>query len=251
MAEQETEETRLSLEKIKGWFDLAKQAVLGLVVLAVIFYPPVIGHWIGGTGVAKGKLFGFEWETKLTNTDQELQKAQADKLKLEDQLTVARAEFKKQSELLESVQRKAQDPADTARIATALSATTRILADTQSVITATQLNSQSAQRTIAANSNLIAPDSAAGSWVLLVGSDATKQAAQDEVARARAKDYRNVRIIYNKGVYRTGVLYADRKAAFDDLPAAKVNLRKDAYVLSMDQFCPNRTDKPDLIECGS
>jgi hypothetical protein len=241
----------LSLESIKAFFDVGKQAVLGLVVLAVIFYPPVIGLWIGWTGVAKGKLFGFEWETKLTNTDQELQKAQADKLKLEDQLALARAEFKKQSELLQSVQGKPQDPADSARIASAISATTKILADSQTVINAAQQNSQSAQRTIAANSNLLAQDGAAGSWVLLTGSDTTKAAAQDEVARANAKGYRNARIIHSRSVYRTGILYPDRKAAFDDLPGAKVNLRKDAYVLSMDQFCPNREDKPDLIECGN
>ena len=239
----------LWLERSKAYFDVAKQLVLGVIVLVVVCYPPAIGNWINGTGVTKGKFFGFEWETKLNNTDAELRQAQADKLNLEGQLKVARTQFEEQSKLLELLKRELSR-ADADKIASALSATTKIIADTQNVIYTAQQNSASAQRTIAANSNLLTQDRSAGSWVLLVGSDATKEAAQDEVARARSKDYRNVRIIHNKNVYRTGILYSDRKAAFDDLPAAKINLRKDAYVLSMDQFCPNREDKSDVIECG-
>lgn len=245
------------METVKALLDLARQFLLAAVVLVVVIYPAGIGSWITATGVPKANFFGVGWETKFVKTDEDLQQSQADKLQLADQLKLANASLEKQKEVIVALQSDpAARPLPNDQVAKVLDASAKLVAQNQTVIKEAQANTQAAQQTIVANSKLVATaqqnDTVPPSpWAILAGSDPTETAARDEVRRAKNAGFANVKLIHNRGVYRTALIYPDRQTAAAALPNAKANLRQDAYVVSMDKFCPNRQDTQDLIECGN
>jgi len=250
MAEDKPAPNRL--ETAKALLDLARQCVIGLVVLVLILYPEAIGGWITKTGITKGKLFGLEWETQLSQTDEALQQSQADTLQLQDQLKAANQQVSDQKKLIEALQSGANAPSS-AEIARTVDATSKLVADGQNLIATTQQNAQVAQKALVANSSLVAPEQtaqSASSWAIITGSDTSSAAAQDEIKRATAAGFLTVKLIHSRGVYRTAIIYPDRQSATQALSGVKSKLRPDAYVVSMDKLCPNAQESGNQIECG-
>jgi hypothetical protein len=239
-----------ALEVTKGFFDLLKQVAIVAVIALLFVNPSGVGHTLEKVGITEGDLFGLKWKTNFLKTDAQFQQALADKDQLSERL--------KQTNgiLTQFVALEHSAPLITdSRITGLLASAKAALGQNTSTVDASQQNTQAAQQTVINNTPLAAradtaDTRAASQWVVLTGSDKTEDAANDEINRARRAGFQNAKIIHNRGVFRTGLVYDDRESAVTALPAAKV-VRGDAYLVSMEKWCPRpREVRADFLECS-
>jgi hypothetical protein len=91
------------------------------------------------------------------------------------------------------------------------------------------------------------------SWGIVFGGDASRRAAQDEIAKA--KGAADLAIYRKQGSYRSVAVFDSRAAADDWLPRLK-KINPGAYVVVLDRWCQNpeerdRNEQYTFIECGS
>lgn len=128
-----------------------------------------------------------------------------------------------------------------------------LVAENKSAIDKSRGTTAAAQRAILANSSLLQSDSP---WLIMIGSDPSPEQAQDERKKASGQGFENVSIYKNRSRYRTALFYKSRQEAADAFGNVKANLADDAYMVSLDKFCPRGAGaKPDaasgFVDCGS
>jgi len=78
-------------------------------------------------------------------------------------------------------------------------------------------------------------------WSIIAGGDIDLEAATYEKNKAEKNGFKDVRIWLRNGSYRTCIgKYDSNTAALDDLFDTKEKLNKTAYVVRLDQWCPNK-----------
>jgi hypothetical protein len=249
------------LEIAKGVFDVAKQCVIGLVILIVIFHPAGIGKWVEGTGLAEGEFLGLKWKKELKKTDSALIASVADKNELAEQLKLANDNLKKQSDLLNQLRDKAASPQADAHLVEVITTASKLIDQNQNALAAAQRSTQVAQQAIIANSDIVTrtqdTDATTQSqWAILAGSAPTAEAASQALQRPQGAGFPNARLFHNRGVYRTVLLFPDRKSAADALENVKDKVRPDAYMVELDKWCANYRRSPNdgatkPVECGT
>ena|ERR1700737_3410881 len=246
------------LDIAKSAFDLSKQVLIAVVLLFLVFYPAAIGGALDKMGITEGDIWGLKWKKEFKRTDDALQQSQADQDRLSAQLKLANETIQKQAQIIVSLQSKptAGAPESDPRVGAVVKAANDLIGQNQSTINATRQNSQAIQQTIVSNTQLVARaqegDSTPAQWVILTGSDPSEAAAMDEVKRAKDAGFDAVKMIHSRGVYRSGIVYRDRQIAAAALDSVRSKTRQDAYIVSMEKFCPNgREVRPDFIECGN
>jgi hypothetical protein len=247
-----TSDAKHWMEVGKTFFELCKQFALAAIIVLLLVHPAAIGTALTHMGISEGDFWGLKWKKSLEKTDDALQQAIADKDKLSDQLRLANTKIEEQAQLLATLQ-----PASPG-----LNAARLLVDQNRLAISNVQQNTQMAQQTLAVNSQLVASLEqrppiqqqqirlAPPPWAILAGSYPNEAAATAEAQQARAAGFEGARVVKNRGVFRVAVLYADRQVATDQLPAARVKLRPDSYLVSMEKWCVEPRIGPTMIECA-
>ena len=246
-----------TLELLKSVLDVVKQLAFVTFVAVLVTWPSGIGALFAKVGITEGDILDFKWKSNLKATDAELQQAQIDKDQLTSQLRLPNDTIRKQNELIVSINTHPSSAATSERVDSAVSAAKSTIDQNHAAILMAQANSQIAQQTIVQNSSLVASTAAnageaSSQWIVLAGSDTTEAAATPEVDRAVKAGFMNAKIFYNRGVYRTAIIYPDRQTAGAALPTVKDRMRQDAYLVGLNKWCPNQKEtRPGFIDCGT
>jgi hypothetical protein len=207
--------TKDILENTKSGFDLIRN--LAIVALIVIFlaWPQLINRAFTGLGIEEFDLWGFKGKTSLTHVAQDL----AFQLQVNARLTAAL---------------KRLDPHN-------------------EVISAAEAAQANAGQTLAANAAQIGAaqqaTASSGSWAVVFGADTTADAAKQEIDRAQAKKFEEVKLYLRQDWYLSVIEFPTREAAIAALPQIK-NLSRysgGAYIVNLSNWCPSSTQGSDNV----
>jgi hypothetical protein len=246
------------LDLVKSTFEVLKQVLIVAVLICLLFYPTAVGQALVSMGVTEGDVWGFKWKADFKRTDERLNEAHAALAVSEQQLAEAAARINELTAVLSALEAEVDgvQAADAAEsdLVTASRATLAEIAQTIDYASAT---SASVERTLVANAPIIAradpAPAASGNWAVVAGGDRTVDAARDELARARAAGFEEVRLVERNDWIRTVILFSTRTDATQALPNIQDWMRRrDAYVVEFERWCPDwQQVDADLVACGA
>ena len=172
---------------------------------------------------------------RLDATDSALQKSNVVSDRLTLQLKRANQTIEQQVGLLNSLQSKPQELSQM-NVPALVDLSKNLVAQNERTISAALQDNEASQVVIAANSQLVTDSH--GQWVILAGSAPDETSARKSVEQAKATRFPGATVIRNHGVYRTAIVYGDRQAASSALSLVKEKVRPDAYLTSMEKWCP-------------
>ena len=88
-----------------------------------------------------------------------------------------------------------------------------------------------------------------GAWGVIVGGGKTLEASSFEAQRARNSGYAEVLVYNRRGYYRTVVQFSNRSDARAALPDLRKRIRRSAYIVNLDRWCPGGQDRDGYSEC--
>jgi len=89
-----------------------------------------------------------------------------------------------------------------------------------------------------------------GHWGIVAGADRKKEAALYELNRLLETGYENVQLWKKEDWYRTMVVYQNKSEAEKQLPALKRRFRESAYIVNLNEWCPNPKEVDEgVFEC--
>jgi len=95
-----------------------------------------------------------------------------------------------------------------------------------------------------------APVPERGRWAIDAGADREKEAAMYELNKLQGSGYENVQLWVKDDWYRTMIVYQNKSAADQQLPALKRRFRESAYIINLNEWCPNPTEVDEgVFEC--
>ncbi|MDQ0315852.1 hypothetical protein [Amorphus orientalis] len=97
------------------------------------------------------------------------------------------------------------------------------------------------------------PDPMEPRWGIVFGSELTEDAAEQMLSRAEesGSSLPAMRLYRRNGFYRGVAELPTYAAALQDLPDIRERVRSDAYIISLDQWCPGPRSDQGTVECGS
>lgn len=238
-------------EESKGSFGLDRLISLGkdlvvllrdlaLLILAVLLllFPSTFNDLLVRAGFEEGSIVGFKWKANLLQADEALKNAQGTIAGLKVQLdktTKTLGEIQAQTNKA-SVRSSVRKLEEENRLL--LGASNKVEAAVKSSIDANVSFVEKAQSLI----------NASGGWGVVLGSDVTLPAAQDEIKRAVKHKIASAQIYHRQGYYVSIAVTDSRSAAQDYLKTAKT-FRPDAYITSMGTWCRNPQAREGYTEC--
>lgn len=200
---------------VKETLGVVREAVVIIVVLAVVFSPGVFVRW--------AKFFNEESRKAGATTEFSLgplKLAFSNAAEQVSNLAAASEEVKKLSEQLTN------DPA-AARTAEALE--TRIQASISSAKTALLAQDQAIQDAAGVTVG-------GGTYGIVVSADKTEDQTAYEVRALKRRNFNDVGIYTRQGLFRTVARFENKEAADNQLPNLQ-QYRRSAYVINLDKWC--------------
>lgn len=243
MAEQQDNLSLSGLVAIgKDLVATLRDGVLLLVVLLLLVWPQAINRILVAAGFESGSFAGLHWKAKLSETDDNLIRAQAaiaDLKEQNDQLSKALAEANAEG---------GNSGVDAKKIAGLNRLNAQVVASTARV-------QASVGSSISANAPLVqqiqTATGAADIWGVVYGADRDLDAAAYEVRKiAPQLGLTNAAIYFRQGSYRSVATTTDRVQAERMLSVAK-GRREDAYLVNMATWCPQPGDKEGYFACAA
>ncbi|WP_417067956.1 hypothetical protein [Niveibacterium terrae] len=223
----------------KDLISLLRDSSLFGLALLLLFFPKTLNTVLTSAGFDEGSIVGFKWKARLVETDDALKSAkttietlQAQLIQANDALAnvaaaVPSGDLKQKTQLVEKAGRN--------------------------VLAAAEGATDAARSTIAANANLVERAQmtipSPGGWAVIFGSDKSRQAAQDEIARAAKIGIRDARIYLRNGYFASIAVVPTREEAAEYLLIAKT-FRSDAYTTRFTTWCISPTQRDGYIECA-
>lgn len=90
---------------------------------------------------------------------------------------------------------------------------------------------------------------ASGSRWIVSGSDPALDAAQYEAKRAERLGYAKDAIYLRQNFYRTVIEFPDDMTAQENLPKIRASLNQGAYLINLEQWCPNAQQRDGYFQC--
>lgn len=90
---------------------------------------------------------------------------------------------------------------------------------------------------------------ASGSRWVVVSGDTALDAAQFEVKRANKNGYPNDSIYLRQNSYRTVIEFPNEATAQEKLPDIRSKLNQGAYLINLEQWCPNAQQRDGYFQC--
>ncbi len=240
MTDKPTQENKRSILGI--WKDLVAvvrdTAILALGILLILF-PTKFNDLLVNAGFEEGNVVGFKWKAKLVESDQALKEAQAN-------ITDLAAQNEKLTKALYDVQSKSIDSIEKQRLIELEEENKRLK------ITSARVEAN-IQTTIAGNAALVEKAQTSSStivkWGVVYGGDTDLASAQYETGSIAKKfELTNAAIYFRQGSFRSVAIASDRSEAEHLLFKAK-NRRGDSYIVNVERWCPNISQKEGYVEC--
>ena len=77
-------------------------------------------------------------------------------------------------------------------------------------------------------------------WGIVFGADKTIFGAEYEIKKAK-EIFKNVRLFYRKGWYRSVIVFDNKEKAEEKLPEIRNKLREGSYLVTLSKWCPQVT----------
>lgn len=228
-----------SLAVGKDLFALLRDGSLFLLALLLLAFPRFLNDVLTSAGFEEGSVVGFKWKARLVETDDALKTAKATIDSLQAQLKQANDALASATAAVPSGELRNQIQA--------VEKSGRQLAE------ATVNASEAARSTITENAPLVeraqSVVSSTGAQAVIIGSDRTLSAAQDEVRRATKAGITNVSVYFRNGYYATLSVVDSRDKATEYLRIART-FRPDPYIARMGSWCTSPVPREGYTECS-
>jgi hypothetical protein len=203
------------LENTKSAFDLARDFLIAVLIVAFLAYPPIINRALTGLGIDEFDLWGFKGKTSLSTV--------------------------------------AQDLAFQRQVNATLTAELERLNASPEIVEAARAAQANADQTLSANATQIAvaqeATASSGPWAVVFGADTTLADAMQEINRAKANRFEEANVYFRQGWYRSAISFATREAATAALARIK-NLSRHsggAYIVDLAQWCSRSAQRGDSV----
>ena len=211
-----------------------------LLVLAVLLLalPETLNSVLVKAGFEEGSVVGFKWKSKLVSSDASLKEANA---------TISDLQKKNQelSKALTDATTIGNAPELKARLA-------KLQVENEKLEQTVKQVQSSVNSTISSNAQfvkqaLVSADTKR--WGIVYSGDSTLEGAKYETETiARNLQIPNAAVYLRQGSYRSVSVLTDRSLAEEVLVKAKKR-RQDAYIVTMEGWCPKVTERSGFFEC--
>jgi len=221
---------------IAVWKDLIallRDSALFAIAVLLLLFPTTLNTVLVKAGFEEGSIVGFQWKSKLVESDTALKEARAS-------ITDLRSQIDKMAKVLADAEAKLDDPSLKAHIA-------QLEEESKQLTIASSRVQASVQTTIASTAPLVEKAQAAVSptprWGVVFSGDSTLEAARYEIEVAAPKfGIPNASIYLRQGSYRSVAVVEDRAQAEHVLFKAKAR-RADSYIVNLATWCPRTVEQ--------
>lgn len=224
----------------KDLFALLRDSSLFLLAVLLLVFPKLLNDVLTSAGFEEGSVVGFKWKASLVESNDALTAANST-------IEALRAQLKQSNDALAAA-KNAMPPGELRTEIQSVENSGRKLTET------TANASEFIRSTISQNAPLVERaqlmTSSAAAQAIVMGSDRSLVAAQDEVRRATKAGIENVSIYFRNGYFRTVAVVDSRETAVEYLRIAR-DFRPDAYVARMSLWCPSPVARDAYTECAS
>lgn len=222
----------------KDLFALLRDGSLFFLALLLLFFPKFLNDVLTNAGFEEGSIVGFKWKASLVETNEALTTANST-------IETLQAQLKKANDALAAA--TAAVPSGELR-----SKLESVEKSGRKVAESTANASELVRSTISQNAPLVEraqiATSGAGAQAVVMGSDRTLEAAQDEVRRATKAGITNVSVYFRNDYFATLSVVDSRERAVEYLQIAR-QFRPDAYVTRLSSWCFSPTARDGYTEC--
>jgi predicted nuclease with TOPRIM domain len=217
---------------------LFRDAALLMLAVLLIALPETLNSMLVRAGFEEGSVVGFKWKSKLVNSDASLKEANAT-------ISVLQKKNQELSMALSEATAKANSPELKTRLV-------KLQAENEQLTQAVKQVQTSVNSTINSNAQfvkqaLVSADTKR--WAVVYSGDSSLEAAKYETETiARNLQLPNAAVYLRQGSYRSVSVVDDRSLAEEVLVKAK-RRRQDAYIVSIDGWCPKIAERPGYFEC--
>jgi hypothetical protein len=228
-----------AVETGKDIVALLRDAALFVMAALLLLWPTQFNAILVNAGFEEGSFAGLKWKSQLKATDADLVAANA---------TIA--DLKTQNDALNKALADAKSEVSNGNLKAQISALEQ--SNSELTVSSTKVQASVASR-ISDNTPYVEKagngSNAGATWGVVFSGDTVLDKAKYEVQTAAPKyGIPNAAIYYRQGVYRSAAIASDRGAAEQLLQRAK-GRRADSYIVNMANWCPNKVDKKEYIEC--
>lgn len=219
----------------------ARDTLLLLLTALLILLPEQFNAILVRAGFEEGSLVGFTWKKQLVNSDTMLNEAK-------NTISELQTQNKALSAQLEALKGQVASADTRAHIDTLTSRAKALDVASAKVV-------RSVASTQASYAELVKRASTSGNesarWAVVFGGDVSPRDAQDEINHARNKlGIASATIYLRQGSYRS-VAPVDSWAQAQALVLKLAPRRADAYVVNLDKWCHDSTERNGWRECVS
>jgi hypothetical protein len=220
---------------------LLRDLLLFLIALLLLVFPRTLNEVLQNAGFVEGSVAGFKWKNNLIASDSALKKSEVTIVSLQIQID-------SMSSLLNEAQKKISDPEFKDKLS-------NIEKSGLQVAIAATKTQESLKKAITSNRPLVRMEQSAVNTSVQLGvvisGDASLKGATDEVKIIASRyGISGASIYLRENSYRTVFVTSDQGEAKQILSLAKKR-RKDAYIVTMDSWCPDSESLTGYQRCFS
>jgi hypothetical protein len=231
------------VENLKSFFTLTREAIIVIVIAFLLLWPADFKRVMEDAGFTKFNFPFGTWESKL----------EAAKNNLEEANQVIEQNQAELEEIKSSVQVIAENPnlSDESRREIEKINERIDKSYDASMLARDKLEINIQQQGVMLEEIRQEPVRETGRWAIVAGADQEKRAAMHELNKLLESGYENVQLWVKDDWYRTLVVYNNKSAADQQLPALKRRFRESAYIINLNEWCPNPKEVEEgVFECS-
>ncbi len=227
------------LSNTKEIIAILKDVLIFLLIMLILIFPSKFKDYLLAAGVTKVNWGGVEWQPSLASSDLNLKDAKLTIGDLSHRLDSSNRLLIRIKDFIPNGPMKAEI----------------VSANSKNVSTLSEIkNVQSAiQHTISSNAVIVnkVQDELnnGGVWGVVFASDASIEAAQDEIRYAKSHNIPNTSIYLRHGSYASVSVVNTKDEANQVLKKAGIR-RSDAFIVPMETWCPNANSKNGYLDCS-
>jgi len=221
---------------------LIRESAIILLILVVLIWPDALQNVLKKAGFSELDLGFLKWQKQIEAAQQDVQEAN-------QILAQVEKEISNTQESIETIKNTPDLKPETREEINKLS----IKLDESS--RATTLARGNLQQNIAVQRKFmnefqqVAPVEE-GPWAILIGAHKNEERARYELEKFHRRGFENVQIYIKSGLYRTIVIFEDKRVAEEQINRIK-EFVESAYIINLPSWCPRSVEKEPgvLHEC--
>jgi len=230
------------VDNLKSFFTLTREAIIVIVIAFLLFWPADFKRVMEDAGFTKFNFPFGTWESKLETAKNNLE--EANQVIEQNQVEL--------EEIRNSVQVLGENPNLTDESRREIEKINERIDKSYdaSMHVRDNLEVNIKQQGIMLEEIRQEPVPERGRWAIVAGADREKEAAMYELNKLLESGYKDVQLWVKDDWYRTMIVYQNKSAADQQLPALKRRFRESAYIINLNEWCPNPKEEEDgVFEC--